>query len=402
MPSNNRPWYKRLRHSLEIARRRSFKQDATNNVQTEVCAPHHTYAHFQTCEARDDEIQDLRKDEVNRYPNETKEIAQCQPTDVLDQNKTSVTFPATKAMATDVIIEDSTEKDGANDIKPSTNNLDANTEAKNKQDEAKAQDNDVSQENEREGHEDRAKEGNDIISSIEENATRLADNGDMIYSESILSNDTFNTIRTEYNSPPEVARTDEDTETEPQTVSSSNKEQASTTWSRLMSCFGFSEGNGNENEESIDDDALSHFVIHNVKKDLGDGKSNQGDKEEDGKNALLSKINDLEKIIHVLEKKKSKMQIKAIVSESRHLDLADDEMDSVAMDMALNGFEDIPGTDTEESDDLFHRLIPPVFNCNIGGEESTSFSPNSSLISEDSESVGNEEVPFHDRRRYEI
>ena len=431
MPSNNRPWYKRLRPSLEIARRRSSKQDATKNVQPEVRTPHQSCTHSQLCEARDDKIQDLREDKMTRSPNETKEIDQCQPSDALDQNKTSVAFPATKAMASDLIIDDSTEKDGVDDLKPITNDADANTEAMINQDKQKAKDNDVSQENERDGHEDRATEGDDLGSSIEENAVCLADNRDKLYSEIDLNNDTFDTIRTEYNSPLGVAITDDDTETETHSDSSTINEQTSTSWSCLMPCFGFPEGNGNETEESIDDDALSHFVIHNVKKDLGEGKSNRGYKEQDGNNAILSKINDLKKIVHALEMKKSKcttggkeseedthiaelnskiekmvstldMQIKAIVSESRQLDLADDEMDSVAMDMALDGFEDIPGTDTEESEDTFHRLMSRVFNCKIGREESTSYTPNSSLISEDSVSVANEDVPFHTRKRFEI
>lgn len=446
MPSDTRPWHKRLRKSLEYTRRRSSKQDATNGVQIDAkITP--------SCEARDDELMDSRNDETNNASNETKEKNLRQLSDATYQNKTSATSSASRVMTSDIIVEGNAEKDGADNVKPTKSNLTnvkpskRKLRAKPEQVNLQVRENECENSkkgNEREGREDKessqanqVKEDDDIISFPEENATCLADNNDMICIESSMSNLSFNTIRTEYNLPPEVGK---DEETESQLSSSTNGDQSSTTWTRLKACFGLLDGK--ESEDTINDDALSHFVIHNVKKDLGEVKSHRGvlnrNRKEVDSAALLNKINDVKKTIHALEMKRSnrttasrgketeedsriamlnskveamvltlETQVKEIISESEQLgsemeNTAEDEIDSVAMEMALDGYEDLQGTDTEESEDTFHRLLSRVFNCKIGKRGSASFSPNCSLISDDSESVMNEEVPFHTRRRFEI
>ena len=91
------------------------------------------------------------------------------------------------------------------------------------------------------------------------------------------------------------------------------------------------------------------------------------------------------------------MQIKDLVSESKQLDsvidTVDDEIDSVVMELALDDYEVIHGTNTEETEDSVSYLISRLFHCKFGKEGSTSFSPNCSMISEDSESLINEEAP---------
>ena len=439
-PHINRPWHKRLRQSLDSVRRRPLKHDAVDARAPRPPPPVPNTPKI--CEARDDDHMNVVRDDGS---NETNRLDRCQPSDELDQNKSS---SLSEDMASDVIVEDSVAKDTTPTTNRSSSNLTVDEEIKAETEveaegENKKRDNDEEHEEVETSPANQLNEDDEDIRSLTgENATVLAtdlavNEGDMIRSESSLSNLTFKSMHTL----PPVGTTGNE-ETGIQLTSSTDNEQTSTNWCRLLSCFDSSEGN--KTEDSINDDALSYFVVHNVKNDLGEGKSNRGNsndnKKEVDRHALLSKIKDLQTIIRALETKKSKQisiprgkideedartaslnsefeemavtlekQIKVIVSESEKLDLeignvADDEIDSIVMEMALDGYhEDILGTNTEESDDTFYGIVSRLFNCKIGREESTSFSPNCSLISGDSESVVNEqEVPFHNRTRFEI
>lgn len=418
---SNRNWHNRLRQSLEITRRRSFKlkQSANADVQPDDRSP----------PTGSDPITLVREERDAK--NETNvEFVDFRRSDaqVRDNNDTTLAGnPQTETMSTaaELIVDDFPEKDTEQNNQPSQSGPTVERDDE--------QENTVMQRQERE-----EQEGKDITASslvmgdndggllTGKNSIGLTDNSDMMRSESSLSNGTFLSINTEYNIPPKDAGNDE---AKMQPVSSSREQP--TVWGHIMSLFGFSGENDKEEEDAIDD-TLSQFVLHNVKQDLEKRKSNRGvskgNKKEVGSGALLHKINKIKKIIRVLEAKKAEcvassrgdeieedpriamlnskvetmvttleMQIKDLVSESKQLDsvidAVDDEIDSVVMELALDDYEVIHGTNTEETEDSVSYLISRLFHCKFGKEESTSFSPNCSMISEDSESLINEEVP---------
>lgn len=425
---SNRHWHKRLRQSLEITRRSrrsvKIKQNANADAQPDDRSPPPgSDPNTLVCEERD-------------AGNETNdELVDCRQShaQVRDNDDTLLSgTPETETMSTaaDLIVDDFAEKDTEQNNKPSQfgPTVERNDEQENR----------VMQREEREGKDITATNlvmgDNDGWSLTGKNSTGLlTDVSGMIHSESSLSNATSLSINTEYNLPPKDARNNEATM---QAVSSSSKEQPSTVWGHILSCFGLC--GENEREEEDIDDTLSQFVLHNVKQDLKKKKSNRrvskGNKKEVGSGVLLHKINKIKKIIHVLEAKKAEcvanprgdeskedpriamlnskvetmvttleMQIKDLVAESKQLDsvidTADDEIDSVVMELALDDYEVIHGTNTEETEDSVSYFISRLFHCKFGKEEPTSFSPNCSMISEDSESLISDEVPVGRKKK---
>ncbi|KAL7428775.1 hypothetical protein ACHAXH_002172 [Discostella pseudostelligera] len=294
---SNRNWHKRLRQSLEITRRRSFKlkQSANADVQPDDRSP-----------PTGSDPNTLVREERDAKNETNVEFVDFRRSDaqVRDNNDTTLAGnPQTETMSTaaDLIVDDFPEKDTEQNNQPSQSGPTVERDDE--------QENTVMQREERE-----EQEGKDITASslvmgdndggllTGKNSIGLTDNSDMMRSESSLSNGTFLSINTEYNIPPKDAGNNE---AKMQPVSSSREQP--TVWGHILSLFGFSGENEKEEEDAIDD-TLSQFVLHNVKQDLEKRKSNRGvskgNKKEVGSGALLHKINKIKKIIRVLEAKR--------------------------------------------------------------------------------------------------
>lgn len=438
--ANQLRWHKRIRQTLDIARGKSIKLDV--NVQTADDRAPTNPKTLIIFEARDDDAAPNTRESAS-------DMGGCPASDALDRSSDE-TMPNVAACATDLIVEVSQDKDVENngdppqsDPTPMPDNAKEEKktqESREKQETEEENQNTIKLENQkREEHEERGenetKQGNAVDGSWllpEGDAIGLTDNIELICNERSLSNVSYNTIRTEYNVAPKIPSV---AEGQKQSDPDVKKEQTSYTEGLLKTLFCFPRED--DTSEEVIDDTLSHFVIHNVQNDLRKGKTGRVLKQKEvGGKVLLRRINDIKKIIAALEVKKSEnalhskygeendslesvnakieamvttleMQIKAIAMESRQLDLkmgrsANNDIDSVVMDMTLSPYAVVNSMETEDSEDTIADLVSRLFSCRAGKGGSSSFSPTISMASTDSESVAEEEALIRHGEKYEF